>query len=241
MHRRVLSVLVIFFIAACATQPAQSSPERSGKPRSSPPTAANPSPSDGSITTFEDIAPGTELDPGAYVLHYASIGGAVAYPTLSMMFTVPSDWTRVAIDGLVWNDTGPRLLFATADNVYIDGCDTASGLSEPPIGASVADLVTALKELPGWEGAAVTDGDFAGRPGTRIEVSQDAAACEEERLLHSPGFPGYTLAPDAERFMVWVMDVDGTRLVITGINPVGASAEMKAELQAVMDSIVVQP
>jgi hypothetical protein len=211
-------------------------------PSSAPPTAASPSPSAASITTFEDIEPGTELEPGTYVLHFASVGGAVAYPTLSMYFTVPSGWSRVEVDGLVWNDAGPRLLFAVADNVYSDGCNIAGGPSASPIGASVADLVTALTGLPGWEAAVVTDSAFAGHIATRIEVSHDeSAACEEERLLHSLGTPGYVLAPSAERFEMWVLDVEGTRLIINGISPVDASAAVKAELQAVMDSVVVRP
>jgi len=48
------------------------------------PVAASSAP-----VSFEDVPVDTELEPGDYVLHFASVGGVQAFPTLSIGFTVP--------------------------------------------------------------------------------------------------------------------------------------------------------
>ena len=66
-----------------------------------------------------------------------------------MAFTVPGNWKRVRVDGLLWNDGGASILFAIVDNLYVDVCNWDGGLREPPVGPSVDDLAAALVATPG--------------------------------------------------------------------------------------------
>ncbi len=52
-------------------------------------------------------------------------------------------------------------------------------------------------------------------------------------------FNGYTAPGDTEEF--WILDVEGTRAVISALTSANASAELVAERQAVLDSVVIIP
>jgi hypothetical protein len=197
-------------------------------------------------TSFEDLAPGTELTPGTYVLNYASIGGPGRFPTLAITFTVPAGWSRVEIDGAIWHDADARLRIMVADNLYVDPCDPALGLRDPAIGPSVNDLSRALETVPGWIVERTSSGSFHGFPGIRAELRSpsDLSACGAgaSRLLHTIGNPDFAAATGSdERHDLRIVDVEGTRLVIDAVNSGGASEAAKAELEALVDSIAIQP
>jgi hypothetical protein len=185
--------------------------------------------------------------PGTYVLRYADIAGAAAFPTLAFTFTLPAGWERVAIDGLAWGPNGTRLRFAVVDNLYVDPCDPTLGVQNPPVGASVDDLALALGTLPGIEIGAVEFNDyFGGFSGLRIPVttSVDPSSCsvEELRLAHTYGFPGFIEAfGDGERHELFIVAVEGTRVVVDAISNEETAADVRAELLAVVDSIQITP
>jgi hypothetical protein len=194
---------------------------------------------------FEEIEPGTELEPGTYVLNYSSIGGADDFPTLALTFTVPPGWQRVMVDGLVFNDNGTRLGMVVVDGMYADPCDPAAGVLTPAIGPSVDDLSSALLAYPGWEDSLATDVSLDGFEGQRVELNAGAdASCSGEaaQLFRTLGSPGFTMGPGNGDFHeVYILDVDGTRLVILAITEAEASADDRAALHAVLDSIQIQP
>jgi hypothetical protein len=193
---------------------------------------------------FEDIEPGTELEPGTYVLNFASIGGAEDFPTLAVSFTVPPGWQRVLVDGLVWNDNGTRLAIVVVDGIYADPCDPGAGVLKtgPPL---VTLLTSALLAYPGWENAMASNVSLDGFEGQRVELNAGVdASCagEASKLFQTLGSPGFTMGPGSgDLHEVYILDVDGTRLVILAINEAEASAEDRAGLQAVLDSIQIQP
>jgi hypothetical protein len=184
--------------------------------------------------------------PGTYVLHYSDIAGA-AFPTLAFTFTLPAGWERVAIDGLAWGPNGTRLRFAVVDNLYVDPCDPTLGVQDPPVGASVDDLALALGTLPGLEIGEVEFNDyFGGFSGLRIPltITADPSSCdvEELRLAHTHGFPGFVEVFDqGERHELFVVAVEGTRVVIDAISDGEASDGVRAQLMAVVDSILITP
>jgi hypothetical protein len=55
----------------------------------------------------------------------------------------------------------------------------------------------------------------------------------------SYAYYGYTAPGDTEEF--WILDVEGTRVVIAALRSANASADMLAEQQAILDSIVIEP
>ena len=185
--------------------------------------------------------------PGTYVLHYSDIAGTAAFPTLAFTFTLPEGWERVAIDGLAWGPNGTRLRFAVVDNLYVDPCDPTLGVLDPPVGASVDDLALALGTLPGIEIGQVEFNDyFGGFSGLRIPITitADPASCsaEELRLAHTYGFPGFVeIFGLGERHELFVVAVEGTRVVIDAISTDEASDGARAALLAVVDSIQITP
>jgi hypothetical protein len=233
----------VLLLAGCTGQQPSSQQAATTTPvlASSTPLASSPA-SAGMV--FEDIEPGAELEPGTYVLNYSSIGGAEAYPTLAVTFNVPSSgWQRVMVDGLVWNDNGTRLAIVVVDGIYADPCDPGAGVLK--VGPLVTVLTSALLAYPGWEDALATDVSLAGYKGQRVELNAGAdASCfgEAAQLFHTLGSPGFTMGPgNGDLHELYILDVDGTRLVIVAITEAEASADDRAALHALLDSIEIQP
>jgi hypothetical protein len=91
----------------------------------------------------------------------------------------------------------------------------------PPVGASVDDLVTALTGMAGFESTNPTDVTVDGFAGKRFQLSNTidpaAAGCDDSVWLSlwQPSSGGATGAvPGATTMQFWVLDVRGTRLVM---------------------------
>ena len=175
---------------------------------------------------------------------YANIAGP-SYPTLSFLFTVPGPgWQRVAIDGLLWNDNGTRLGFAVTDNVFADPCEPRSGVVQPAVGPTVAELTEAVQQVPGQSLAADVEWDeYFGYAGTHVTlVGTDTSECAEAPLLRTPGFPGFVMAAGSqEQVDLWILSVQGTRVVVHAHRPVDASTDVDATLGAILQSIQITP
>jgi hypothetical protein len=147
-------------------------------------------------------------------------------------------------------------LITDVTNLTVDGCTDHRRL-DPRVGPSVDDLATALTELPPFEVASppvdVTMYGYSGQH-LQLRVPEDmphASAsgrfedCSNGSLETwiAPGlgfaFYGYTGPGDTEDF--WILDVDGTRIVVIALTSPGASEELIAERQVVLDSIVIEP
>lgn len=146
--------------------------------------------------------------------------------------------------------------FVTITNLTIDACDDQRP-ADPPIGPSVDDLATGLAALPPFEVTSpptdVTAFGYAGKHlEIRVPLDHPSEGFERftgcgDHLLKSwiaPGhvsfaFNGYTAPGDTEEF--WILDVDGARLVVAALTSANASAELVAERQAILDSIVIIP
>jgi hypothetical protein len=237
------AVAAILLLTSCTGQEVSSTPQATVPTSSAPAESSAP---DSEPMSFEDIESGSgRLDPGTYVLHYSSIGGAEAFPTLAFTFTLPAGWDRVIIDGLAWNDKGLRIGFAVVDNLYVDPCDPELGLLEPPVGPSVDDLATALNTVPGIEITETNFDTYFGYPGVRLVVGSldDPSSCpdDELRLAHVYGFPGVLAGMgEGESHELWILEVEGTRVVVHAVTAAGASAGARAEMQSVIDSIEIQ-
>ena len=232
------AVAAFILLAGCTAQaPPSSEGQASAASASASAAAAGP-------TLFDDVHRGDILPPGPYVMPYANIAGR-SYPTLSFGFTVPdSGWQRVAIDGLLWNDNGARLGFAVTDNVFADPCDSGKGVVNPAVGPTVAELTEAVQQVPGQSVAADVEWDeYFGHAGTHvILVGTDASECDEAPLLRTPGFPGFVMAAGSdEQVDLWILSVQGTRVVVHTHRPVDASTDLDASLGAILQSIQITP
>jgi len=238
------AVAAILLLASCTGQEVSSTPQATVPTSSAPAESSAP---DAEPRSFEDIESGSGgLRAGTYVLHYSSVGGAEAFPTLAFTFTLPSSsWDRVLIDGLAWNDNGTRLGFAVVDNLYVDPCDPDLGVHNPPVGSSVDDLAAALGSVPGVEIKETGFDSYFGFPGVRLVIGglADLSLCAdgEARLAHALGFPGFIAAPsEGDEHELWILQVEGTRVVIHAASDAGASDAARAALQSVVHSIEIQ-
>lgn len=187
-----------------------------------------------------------QLQGGTYVMRYADIGGSAAYPTLTFTFTVADGWDKVAIDGLLWGDSGARVGFAVPDAVYADPCDPDRGVTVQPVGPSVSELATALLNVRGWDGEFVDISDSFGYPALHVSLAAPTGpSCEgrnnEAPLLRTAGFPGFVDAGlDGATLDLWILSVEGTRVVIFARTPADASAAARQDVQAVLDSVRIE-
>lgn len=100
------------------------------------------------------------------------------------------------------------------------------------------DLVTALESLPGLEVTSPTDVTVAGFAGKQLELTAPDATCGETRLWHIQ--PLDDVGPVEAHLRVWILDVNGDRVIGAHDRP-GATASDLEEMQAMVDSIQIEP
>ena len=113
------------------------------------------------------------------------------------------------------------------------------GLLDPLPGPSVDDLAAALASLPGLDATTPTDVTMDGYEGKQLTLTAPASfegcTLSPEGTFRIWELPlGATLRPwtAGERDRMWILDVDGQRLVIQAPEKPGATAASKAEVQA---------
>lgn len=156
--------------------------------------------------------------------------------------------------------TGPEqvgLSITTVTNVVRDGCRDHSA-AVPPVGPTVDDLATALTELVPFEVTSPpSDVTVLGYRGKHLQLTvpdlpvrgqanrREFAECTAGEL-HSwiapnlgGSFYGYNAEPGrTEEF--WILDVDGTRLVLETNQSSTSPPQDVAEMQAIFDSIRIE-
>ena len=183
-----------------------------------------------------------QLQPGTYI---------TADPFLvRVTLTVPGGW-----DGKLGGPYaaylsrlyGPgEVLFFVFDNVYADPCDYGKGLLDPPPGPTVDDLAAAWTAMPGVDATAPTDVTLGGYTGKYFTITApanfDGCALGPDgySIFQLPLGAIWTMVPD-QRDRVWVLDVAGQRLVVVAPEQVDQTAEDKADVQGILDSIRLAP
>ena len=125
--------------------------------------------------------------------------------------------------------------------------------ADPPVGPTVDDLATALSELAPFEVTSapedVTIYGYSGRHLAWTVPDVDFVRCDDGDLRSwiapmdtveaGDAFYGYTGAGYREEF--WILDVEGTRLMIAAERSAGAPSGDLDELVAILDSITIEP
>lgn len=141
-------------------------------------------------------------------------------------------------------------------NIYTDRCQWRSAQLDPPVGSTVDDLATALADVWGSDSTAPTDvmlDGFAGKQmvltvPTDIETTPTATSgflftdCDAQRFqswVSSDGGHRWYQAP-GQIARLWILDVDGVRLVIEASYAPETSLEDRAELLHIIDSIQIE-
>ncbi|HEX2030482.1 MAG TPA: hypothetical protein VHL78_03650 [Actinomycetota bacterium] len=243
-HGLQLGLALVLALAGCARAPegtdtTTASPTAPSEPSPTTPVDVNALPDD-----FAPLAPGTySIDPD----------GDPSTP-VRVVYDVPaagwSQWEGAVKFGE--DDGHVAVSITTMTNVVRHGCRDHSPAA-PPVGPSVDDLATALADLaPFRVTSPPSDVTIYGYRGKHLELTVPDLRVEGEEFtqciggnLHSwigpltEAFYGYSGPGYTEEF--WILDVEGTRLVIVAHRSPGSPPEDLAELRATLQSIRIQP
>ena len=167
--------------------------------------------------------------------------------SLKVTLTVPDGWGGWPPNA-VTPAAGPggpdggavALLLVTA--LYRDPCRADSGGPLIPAGETVRDLVLAFTEVQGYNVGSPKEVTLGGYSGTRIALVMpdklDFTTCERgEYWIWDSGPPAQG---PGNRWSVWILDVEGTRVVILGHDFPGTSATDQIQLQDIVSSIRIE-
>jgi hypothetical protein len=217
---------------------------------------SGPSPSATPIATPVPIRDGP-LPAGTYVATPFSAPGsdlcwsppqpgcidAIPDDDIRFTFTVPKGWSGLddSVGTLIGmgNPTGAAIIFGRGPWPYDDPCTGGSISDMIPVGPTAADFADALAALPLLDVTAPVDVTLAGYTGKYLElqVPLDLTGCE----VYRPWEPWYYAQGPGERWHLTILDVEGLRIVIQAMDHEETSAQHKAELQAIVDSIEIEP
>jgi hypothetical protein len=144
-------------------------------------------------------------------------------PRVWFSYTLPERWAPLDMSDV----TAPNaeVAFRHAGNVYADGCRWT--LQDPPPGPTVDDLANVWGELPGFTATTPVDITVDGYAGKRVDftVPYYDKTCE----WRVPG----------QQNRLWIIDVDGTRLVIHEWSKPGTTPEQLAGMDQFLASVQI--
>ncbi len=233
-----------------------------GQPSLSPSASPSASPTARPPTATPRSDPDGVLRPGTYTAH------PLPPPddSLTLTFTVPDGWWGSGDPGQLtglWPaeepGTGPpggmAILFDDVTTLNGDPCDWSGTADDVSVGRAVDDLVEALRAQSAYEVSDAVDVMIAGYSGKRVDIvipnepfaGQDSSApeCDEDVFeLWSTRAHGsrpiYAQGP-ADRWQTNILDVEGTRLVIVTRGFPGTFPVHRADMDAIIDSLVIEP
>jgi hypothetical protein len=237
MRTSLLGIGMLITLAACGgAAPHGTSTGPIGTVQAS--ALASPSPT--STPRALDVGPQGPLEPGTYV---------TASPFLSRVtFSLPPGWFgnmggpyAVFLDpgmGAVSADDG-LVEFVIFNKVYADPCHPDRGLLNPLPGPSVDDLANALASLPSLVATTPTAVTVAGYHGKQLTLTAPTSitTCSVWELP----LGAYNTMVPGQRDRIWILDINGQRLVIDAPEVPSESSADKANVQAILDSIRIAP
>jgi hypothetical protein len=165
--------------------------------------------------------------------------------------TVPDGWQGVVAGPYLailerTNEPG-SIAFQKFDKVAVDPCDYTKGFLDPSPGPTVDDLAKALADMPGIEATTPVEVSVDGYRGKQLALTapssfrdctlEDATALV---LWELPAGAVATLA-QSQTVSVWILDVEGERLVLEISEPASETDEQRAEVEAILESLRLDP
>ena len=205
------------------------------------PTVGGPGPSPTPIPTASPAAlVNGPLPPGRYSTFPidAPDGG------MRFTFTVGEGWQGFVPAAGVFKTAGAPpmsggmgLLFTHVNGLHGDPC-RAGATEDVPVGPTVDDLATALGQQSAYAATTPVDVTLGGYSGKYVDLQLPSEWVTEGCFLWGGAF--YAQGPD-NRWHLRILDVDGARVVVQTWDFPGTSAQDLAELQAIVDSIQIEP
>jgi len=181
-----------------------------------------------------------QVEPGVYAFEVDRAPAGSPVPLVS----VPEGFTSVkngfGVRSGNWVTDDARVLTAwDIDSVYTHPCE--AGASAAPVGPTVQDLADALAAQPMRSGTDPVPVTVGGHDGLYVELSVpdiDLSACPGGYFNSWPG--RYQQVP-GQVDMLWVLDVDGQRLVLDASYAAGVEGQQLAELKDMVTTATFSP
>jgi hypothetical protein len=171
--------------------------------------------------------------------------------SIRITFTLPDGWAGFGGTVLPSVESyhppgGAGLLFMRGAWLYSELCGGPG--PDIPTGTTVNEFVTALVDHPDLEVTRPVDVTLGGFSGKYLELRAPANTTTDELgpdpsgcnyyFVWEPGI--YAQGPNA-LWRIWVLDVRGVRVMVRADSFPGTSAQVQAQLQAILDSIEIEP
>ncbi len=208
------------------------------------PSDANPTPSVEAATPSPSSGParfssGATMNPGTYLI-------SDPFPVEIEMTLAQGGWTPwtpgvgenvAAMFQVSPNPPNGRVIvFVIVNSVYADPCKGGSQLVDP--GPTAEDLAAALAAQPNTESTDPVDVTISGYSGVYIDYTNVGGCGTLQRW--SSVF-GNREALEGERDQVWILDVEGHRLVIDAASFAGTHEDDLAEMRTIIESLTITP
>jgi hypothetical protein len=219
-------------------------------PRSNVGSGETPQPTS-SVSTRADVLRDGPLPAGTYITNPFATENA----TMSFTFTVPGGWQGRSPWGLERTEgSGQSQLlgigFVRAGALFADPCHwRTSGKEVVAVGPHIDDLVEALQAQPMYETSSAANASIGGYTGKKVDIqlpaNVDLSTCDDGAyyLWESPTKSvGYNISAQSAgaRFHVWILDVQGARVLVVTRDFASTFAVERAELQQIVDSIRIE-
>ena len=257
----IVTIAIGLLTSACAASTGLSSPTPPSSPvsaavPSAPPTAST-SPTPHPMPTFDgDVS----LAAGTYAFDFTRLD-LPGKPFPKVLVTVPDGWSGFRGFGVDTLNTGSRFHFVsfwTVVDVYTNPCHWLGPKLHP--GPTVDDVASVLAAQPLRNATAPVSVSLGGYTGKYLEMSIPKgiafSSCDKDPIDGQSYFESWTgnvlwNAPydttdrheqgPGQVDRLWILDVEGRRLVIDASYMPGATAQDRAGVQQVVDSIRFEP
>jgi hypothetical protein len=166
--------------------------------------------------------------------------------SVTFRFTVPGGWRGFGGVGVL-PETGTEApdgmgigLGEVNAGMFRDPCRWSDG-DPDPVGPTVEDLANAFAAQTAYEASTPVEVTLGGYAGLRVDLQlpADVESCDNGEFY--PWVGSIYAQGSNNLWDVWILDVEGDRIVVLGTYFPGTSAEDRAEQQAIIDSIVIEP
>ncbi len=214
--------------------PSQAGPSVGAQPTPTPTPSPKPLPDAGA------------LEPGRYWLN--PVGAPNVTPLPRIALTLPAGWSAAG-DLLLKNygptdaEAGPSLVAWQVSGTYVDPC-TDHTLVQPSPGPGIDALANAFAHQPGTTAGPPTGVTVDGYSGKFVEltVTADITKCPDTFWIWgSPDGNSRYVQGNNEMNRMYILDVEGRRFTFNARIPARTTAADRAELEAIIASIDIQP
>jgi hypothetical protein len=172
---------------------------------------------------------------------------------IRIAFTVPEGWEANGPDAIFrsWGTPpgaapgGAALLFLRGASLANDPCHN-DGTGDNPVGPGVDAFANALTAHPLLDVTDPVDVTVGGRSGKYLELRVPSdptiqGSSEPTNLegcpVYRPWKPWFQAQGPGDRWRLWILDVEGVRVLVQAVDVPDTSAEVETEVQSVVDSM----